>query len=196
MSKTRRGIGLLAAMALLLIPLAASAADQEVQIDVLPEGTLSIDVEGEIYFGPFVPGADTGLAEFYMGITNLAGSGWQVDVSGTDLIGFNWDCPQGDECTRVATGYTIPANAISVRGGDQDNWGIPGAIEPVAGEVNLVAADTPYLLMTGTADASGSFGLDEQRPGVRIQVPITVGDVSGDEYSSYYTILTYSIIGS
>lgn len=198
MRKTHRWLPLLTASVMLLIPVAASAADQTVELQVLPEDTLSIDVEGEIYLDAVVPGVSTQAYEFGMAITNTTTTGWAVTVSGTDLQGYNWNC-DGDDCTRDLTGYTIPASAIYVSPGDQNNWGDDNAITPggdvsgTTGEVNLASAATPYELMVGTSVASGSFGIDEQRPAVRVEVPGTVGDVSGDEYSNYYTTLTYTI---
>lgn len=188
--KPHERLVLLTAMALLLIPVAASAADQTVDVQVLAEDTLSIDVEPEIYLDSVVPGVSTQLAEFGMGITNTKATGWDVDVTGTDLLAYDMDCDeQGENCTRVPTGPTIDASAIYVRGGDQDNWGDPTAI--VASEGSLTAAGTPFDLMTGTNVAYGSFGLDEQRPAVRVDVP---GD--GVDYANYYTTLTYTITAS
>jgi hypothetical protein len=177
-------------MALLLIPVAASAADQTVELQVLPEDTLSIDVQDEMALDAVVPGTSTQLQEFWMGITNTTSGGWDVDVTGTDLLAYNMECDEfGENCVRVATGPTIDASAIFVRGGDQDNWGDAGAI--TAHEGNLTAAGTPFDLMEGTSVASGSFGLDEQPPAVRVDVPAGVTD-----YASYYTTLTYTITGS
>lgn len=190
MRKTQRGLVLLAAMALLLIPVAASAADQTVELQVLPEDTLSIDVQTEMGLDAVVPGVSTQLQEFWMGITNTTSGGFVVTVSGTDLLAFEMECDEfGENCLRNPTGPSIDASAIYVRGGDQDNWGDPTAITPAEG--NLVAAGTPFDLMAGTSVAYGSFGLDEQPPAVRVDVPGTVVD-----YASYYTTLTYTITGS
>lgn len=190
MRKTHRGLVMLAAMALLSIPVAASAADQTVDLQVLPEDTLSIDVEGELYLDAVVPGQSTQLYEFYMGIVNTTAGGWTVSVTGTDLQAYDMECDEyGENCYRNPTGPTIDASAIFVRGGDQDNWGDPGAIVP--DESNLVDSSTPFDLMVGTSVATGSFGLDEQRPAVRVDVPGSVVD-----YANYYTTLTYSITAS
>lgn len=201
MRKTHRGIGLLAVMALLLLPVAASAAEQEVDLQVLPEDTLSIDVESGIYLDPVVPGTSTGLAEFWMNITNTTAGGWDVDVSATDLLAYEgMECDDyGENCVRNLTPSVanIDASHIFVRGGDQDNWGDPdgpGAITPHEGY--LTGAGVSFDLMEGTSVASGSFGLDHQRPGVQVDVPAEVGSVDLNEYTNYYTTLTYTITGS
>lgn len=188
MRKRQRGLVVLAAMILLLIPIAASAADQTVEVSVLPEDTLSIDVESEAFFGGVLPGESTELYEFWMGITNTKSSGWQVTVSATDLQAYHWEDDGGGGQVRVHDAGLIDASAIHVRGGDQDNWGDEGAI--TAYEDNLTAADTPFQLMDGTSVAYGSFGLDDQRPAVRIDVP------GGTTYGDYYSTLTYTISAS
>ena len=165
----------LGVLMVLAIPAAATAADQTVEVTVLPADTLSISVEEEFGLGVIVPGQNTEV----------------VTVTGTDLSSFYWDCDEwGDNCTRQPTdpSYTINASAFYVRGGDQNNWGDDTAI--VAYEGNLVAAGSPFTLMEGTSVASGRFGLDEQRPGVALNIP------SGADYADYYGILSYTITGT
>jgi hypothetical protein len=190
--KRHRGIVVLVAMIMLVIPVAASAAEQTVEVEVLPSDTLSIDVESELHLGSVVPETSTDLVEFWMGITNTTSGGWAVTVSGTDLQAFDWDCDEEENCTRVdREGVTLDASAFFVRGGDQDNWGMPGAI--VASEGNLTGAGVPFDLMTGTSDAYGSFGLDDQRPAVQLDIPTVPGN---DYYGQYYGTLTYTITGA
>lgn len=181
----------LGVLMVLAIPAAATAADQTVEVTVLPADTLSISVEQEFGLGVIVPGQTSGLYEFGMEITNTTSTGWQVTVSGTDLQSFFWDCDEwGENCTRQSTdpSYTIDASAFYVRGGDQNNWGDDTAIAPYEG--SLAAAGSPFTLMEGTSVAYGRFSLDEQRPGVALNIPV------GAEYADYYGILTYTITGT
>lgn len=192
MRKTHEKLLMLGVAVLLLIPLAASAADQTVEVQVLAAGTLSIDVESDFGLGWVVPETSTDLRDFWMGITNTTTSGWQVNVTGTDLQSFDWDCDEQDNCTRVVhtSPSVIDASAIHVRGGDQDHWpASPDAI--IAYEGNLTGAGVPFILMDGTATAYGSFGFDEgQRAAVRVDVP------AGAAEANYFTTLTYTITGS
>lgn len=188
----------LGVLVVLAIPTAATAAEQTVEVTVLPADTLSISVEEEVGLGVIVPGQETGLYEFGMEITNTTGSGWEVTVTGTDLTSFSWDCDEfGENCTRQPTDplYTIGASAFYVRGGDQNNWE-GGDTAIVAYDGYLAAAGSPFTLMEGTSIASGRFGLDEQRPGVALNIPSTVGETEPGEFADYYGILTYTITGT
>ena len=187
MRNTHERIVALGVAVLLLIPLAASAADQTVEVQVLPANTLSIDVEPAFWLNGVVPGDSTYEHGFGMGITNTTASGWTVTVAGTDLQGFD----NAGDGERVPNEHTIPATAIYVRGGDADHgWG-PDAI--IAYGENFTAANTPFTLMVGTDRAYGQFGWgpgEQESPVVRVDVPALAVE------TNYYTTLTYTITGS
>lgn len=174
-------------LTVLVLPGAAGATTQVVEVSVIGADTLAIDVEEEFGLGVLVPGA-TSERGFWMGITNTTSGGWEVYVEATDLTSFWHDCDEFGNCTRVDTDplYTIDAGNLYMRGGDQDDWGDSAAI--TAYEGNLVGAATAFLLMEGTSVAYGSFNVDNPQPSVELTVPGTA------DVADYYTTLTYTIM--
>lgn len=172
----------------LLLPIAANAAEQTIEVQVLPAGTLAINVQQEIHILA-VAGEFTGDFEYYMNITNTTSEGWDVTLAGTDFTSYDWECDEwGTNCIRVPTDplYTIDVISLLATGGDADQWGDPGAVT-VYGS-NIWTAGTPIPLLSGTGVAYGSFDIDGPRPRLSFETPGTV--VPGN----YYATLTYTIM--
>lgn len=178
-------------VALVILPALTAAGDigqadgpQTLDVTVMGANEVSIWVEEEIGFGTIVAGSSY-TREFGMGVTNTWTDGtWQVSVTGSDLVSYEWDCDdQG--CTRVPDGIsTIPASALTVYGGDQDNWSDENAIVPGSG-----ALDTSPVILTGTAVAYGDIGIDNPQSSVELDLTSLTPD-----YANYYTELTYTIM--
>jgi hypothetical protein len=179
--------------ALLLLPALAASGDiptadgtQEVELNVRAANEVGIWVEGSIGLGTIVPG-QTVQREFQMGATNTYNTGtWTVSVSGPAFQDFTFgDCYEWG-CERVDTpeDITIPASALTVYGENQENWD-PGVIDGSSGTL-----DTNPVILTGTADAYGEFGIDSPNPWMELAVPGTA------DYAMYYTTLTYTITHS
>jgi hypothetical protein len=171
----------------LLAPNVAIAAEQTIDVQVLPAGTLAISVQQEVHILA-IEGESTDEHEYDMSITNTTGEGWRVTVEGTDLTSYEWECDEwGNNCVRVPTDpvYTIAKWALWAYGGDADHWGDPGAVTRTGGSLTEGA---PQILMWGTAIAYGSFDIDGPRPSLLFETPETA--VPG----SYYATLTYTIM--
>lgn len=180
----------LAVVMVLLAPIAAIAADQTLDVSVLPADTLAIDVEAEMGWPPVVPGATTVESAFQMYITNTyAGAGWEVTVEATDFESFTWDCDEFG-CTRIpdVTPSVIDASNLKMRSGYVDHWGDPGAI--TTHEDFLAGAGMPFLLLEGTDVAYGAFDIQDPNPTVQLTVP---GDA---DLADYWATLTYTIMGA
>lgn len=171
---------------LLVIPAftAAWAADQHIEVTVLPADTLSISVESDFGLDIAVPGRISNDRGFWMTVTNtFENQGWDVTVDSADLVGFYWDEPCDEwGCTRYDTTDTIARTNLYVRGG-MNYWGDPN---PFWANEGYLPASGGMLLMTGTGEARGSFGFDQQ-PSIRLDAPL--GAALGD----YHTIVTYTI---
>ncbi len=186
-SRGWRVITVMAVLVGLLVPAAAAVgADQEVDVSVIPADTLSIDVEPSIGYAQVVPGGSTTEAPFGMNITNTTANGWQVSVVGTDLHSYNWEnCDETGCYNRLPTdpSYTIPASSIYVKGGGV-SWMEAGVITSYEG---VLGGTEPLLLMVATADAFGSFGIDNPNPTVQVNVP------SDAAVADYWATLTYTV---
>ena len=181
-------VTVLAVVMVLLAPMAAIAADQTVEVNVLAAGTLAIDVEHDFGLGVAVPGATTAENGFHMYITNVSSGGWEVTVESTDLTSFNRENCEEWGCDRVDTDplYTIDASNLYFKGGDADHWGDPGA---VTGHTTFLAgAGTPEKILEGTADAYGAFDISEPHTSVQVTVPAL------QAIAEYWATLTYTIM--
>ena len=171
----------------LLVPaVGAVGADQEVDLSVIPADTLSIDVEPSVGFPQVVPGGSTMEAAFGMNITNTTANGWQVSVVGTDLHSYYWEsCDETGCYNRLPTdpSFTIPASSIYLTGGGV-SWMEEGVVTYYEGPLG---GTEPLLLMVATADAYGSFGMDNPNPTVKVNVP---GDAA---VADYWATLTYTV---
>jgi hypothetical protein len=180
----------LAVVMVLLVPIAAMAADQTLDVSVLEDGVLSIDVEAEMGWPAVVPGITTVESAFQMNITNTnLGDGWEVTVEATDFESFTWDCDEFG-CTRIPdlTPSVIDASNLYMRSGYVDHWGDPGAI--TAHEGFFSAAAAPFQLLNGSDVAYGSFEIQDPNPSVQLSVP---GDA---DLGDYWATLTYTIMGT
>lgn len=179
---------MLAVALALSAPIAAIAAEQTIDVRVLPADTLAIDVQHEVHILA-VTGEFTDHIEYDMNITNTTGEGWEVTLEGTDFTSYEWECDAwGDNCVRSPTDpvYTIDVIALYATGGDADQWGDPGAVT-VHGS-NIWTAGTPIPLLSGTGAAYGSFDIDDPRPWLSFETPGTAVP------ASYYATLTYTIM--
>ena len=180
-------VTVLAVVMVLLAPMAAIAAEQTVEVSVLPAGTLAIDVEHDFGLGVAVPGEMTGERGFHLNITNTTATGWKVTVESTDLTSFYHDNCDEWGCDRFDTSplYTMGADNIYMRGGFQE-WGDPNQLTFYEGY--LTAADTAFLLLEGTSDVYGSLGIHEPQPSIQVNVP------SGQVIADYWATLTYTVM--
>jgi len=181
-------ITVLAVVMVLMAPLAAIAAEQTVDIEVLPADTLTIDVQWELGLGAAVPGGTTAGNDFEISITNTTSGGWAVTVEAEDFKSYTYDNCDDYGCERVDTDplYTMGAQYIHMDSGEQ-NWGDPNQLTLHAGY--LTAAYTPFALLEGTSDVYGSLGIHDRYPSIKVSVP------GGQELASYWTTLTYTIEG-
>jgi hypothetical protein len=190
----KRHIWMALAIALMLVPALAAAGEvteasgpQSLDVSVMGENEVAIWVEGEIGFGTVVAGSIYSR-EFGMGVTNTWTDGtWDVYVDGGDLQSFTWDCDdQG--CTRVldVTPSVIPITAVTVTGGDQNDWDDETAITS-----GSTSPDGVTPILTGTAVAYGEFGIDNPQSTVELDLTSLAPD-----YANYYTELTYTIMHS
>jgi hypothetical protein len=182
-------ITVLAVVMVLMAPLAAIAADQTVDVEVLPADTLSIDVQGELGLGAVVPGDMTAESDFEIWITNTTSGGWAVTVEAGDFKSFTYDNCDEYGCDRVDTDplFTMGAQYIYMNGGEQP-WGDPNQL--TFHEGYLAGPATPFALVEGTSDVYGSLGIHDRRPSIKVNVP------GGQELASYWTTLTYTIMGA
>lgn len=180
---------LLAILAVLLVIPAATSAmandSMEVEMQVLPAGTLTVDVPTETGLAPGIPGQSTS-GPFWMNIVNTGTTAWTVSVDGTDLVAFERGYCDENGCERnpIVGGPTIPENAIFVSGGGIDDWDP----NPFTYNTDQQLGGAAVTLTTGTAGAYGSFGLNNPEPSVRIDVPI-----DATTYYEYFTTLTFTI---
>jgi hypothetical protein len=190
---------LLTLLAVLLASMGATAASaantwQNLDVRVVPMGTVEIDVEHELGF-LMIPG-NSETRSFGNSITAVTDSGWQVTVTGQDLQEYvQGDCYDwGCERNVIDGGNVISASNIMVRGGDLDWWDDAGAgfDAIIPGEGTLRDTADPYdyqvvTIETAHAAAYGSFGLDNPHPSVEVFVPDTAAS------GSYMTTLVYTI---
>ena len=183
--RTKYGRVLLMAVTfVLLAAAAATAADQNVQADVVPADELSISVEDQVFLQAEV-GQASGQYAFGMQIVNTQDTAWEVSVTSENLWGYEQVCDENGACTdNNPTGETIPASALHVWGGDQDNWEDETAIVASDGVLDTT---TPLVIMEGTTVAAGSFGVDNPRPSIELTVP---GSATAGQYQA---IVTYTI---
>jgi len=176
----------LAVVMVLAAATAAAAVDQTVNVNVQPEDALGIQVQEYIDLGVEV-GQSSGWHEFDMQILNTTSSGWKVEATSTDLFGYTEDCDEhGENCEVTLTGNDIPATALELAGGDQDDWGDPGAITGFTGSLHNTTA---LKILEGTAVPQGWFGINDQRTALRVSTPDNdslVGQVNG---TIAYTIM-------
>ena len=173
----------------LLAPVAAIAADQTVEVNVLPADTLAITyIETDFGLGAVVPGGIAIENGFSIGITNTTSGGWEVTVESTDFTSFYRENCDENGCDRFDTDplYTIDVSNLYITGGDVDHWDDPGAITPDEG--NLAGAGIPMILVEGTSVAYGSFGLHEDATSLQLSVPAAA------EIAEYWATLTYTIM--
>jgi hypothetical protein len=175
--------------ALVMLPAASAfAADQDVDVQVMPADTLAISVEEGVGF-PIEVGA-TQTQMFDMEITNTTDTGWVVSVDGADLQGYVWESCDEDEChDRVLTGHTIDKSNLVLRGGDMSWSEASPADDPFITAFSAPLGVDPVTIMTGTADATGMMGFygDDQKPMISVTVPL------GTPIDQYFTVLTYTI---
>jgi hypothetical protein len=158
------------------------AADQDLEVDVVPEDVLGIVVE-DVTLGAVRPGAVVERS-FGMQVFNTTSAGWQVSVEALEFSPSDELCPDGagdapwclDGDDRAAT---IPLSHLHVRGASVD-----GVVAAEEGSLDL----QPLILMRGAIDPGRSwFGFEEDPPRVRLSVP---GETA---YGRYRTTLTYTI---
>jgi len=169
---------------------AATAIDQQVEAQVLPADQLGLQIEEMIYIGGEV-NQTSDMNYFGMQVLNTTATGWEITATSTDLAGYYMDnCDEfGENCEVVLTGVTIPASALLLTGGDQDDWGDPGAITPEA--TGALDNSVPLLIMSGTNVPQGWFGINDPSPAIQFDVPDdgTLADGSGQ----FMATVTYTI---
>jgi hypothetical protein len=175
--------------ALVMLPAASAlAADQDVDVQVLPADTLAISVDEGVGFGIEV-GA-TATQGFGMQVTNTTDLGWIVSVTGNDLQSYMWEnCDETGCDGRILTGNTIDRSNVVVTGGDL-TWGEGDpASDPTITAFSAPIGADPVTLMIGTAEAYGQLGFygPDQQPTVEVTVP------AGTPIDQYFTTLTYTI---
>lgn len=176
----------LAAMmtALLAMPATtALAADQDVDVQVLPADILGINVHHDLGFQIEID--QSAIQPFGMDITNTTDGGWKVTVDGPDLQSYSWN----EQNERVHTANTIAKSNVVVTGGDMcwTHECDPAADSAIIPSSRALGDTLP--IMVGTAEAYGMFGFNEgYQPTVQVTIPL--GSVS----DSYYTTLTYTIM--
>lgn len=188
-------MGRVLALTCVLVVLAAGAAvaaEQTIEIGVLPGDTLSVEVDGQVGLNTET-GSTSDWAEFGMYITNTTTNGWEVKASSTDFLGFgNQECDENGCTYTDPTGINLSPSALEIEAGDFDGWGDPGAIVPSA----ATAMNNDYtesLLVTGTNAAYGQFQLDDPWSRLRITVPADPGDGSITYAGQYQGTVTYTI---
>jgi hypothetical protein len=180
-------VTVLAVVMVLLAPMAAIAAEQTVDVSVLPAGTLAIDVENDFGLGVAVLGEMTPEYWFHINITNTTATGFEVSVESTDLTSFYYDNCDDYGCDRFDTDplYTMGADNIYMRGGFEE-WDDPNQLTFYEGY--LTAADTAFLLLEGTDAVYGSLGINNPQPSIQVDVP------SGQVVADYWATLTYTVM--
>ena len=183
-------VTVLAVVMVLLAPMAAIAADQTVDVQVLPVDTLTIDVENEFGLGVVVPNTMTNERGFHLSIINTSSGGFAVTVEADDLESFEYGNCDEWGCDRVPTDtlYTMGAHNIFMKGGDI-GWDDPNPFTFYEGYLTVPPADL-FVLLEGTSEAYGEFGIDSPHPSVQVDVPL------GQEIAEYWTTLTYTITGT
>jgi hypothetical protein len=185
----RPGVLLATSLAVLLaLPPAAAAvaadpaAEQDLEVDVVPEDVLGIEVEN-VTFGAVLPGAAVEQS-FATQVFNTTSAGWQVSVEAQEFTASAELCPGGpvdapwclDRDDRAAT---IPLTQLRVRGGSVD-----GVVTAEEGSLDV----QPLVVMRGGFDPGRFwFGFEDDPPRVRLDVPAETA------YGSYRTTLTYTI---
>jgi hypothetical protein len=159
--------------ALLVIPSAtASGGDQELKVKVMPADTLAISVAPSIDFGMLEVG-QTGHAAVAMTIVNTTSEGWQVTVTGGDLLSAN-------------ASHSIDRTSLVVTGGDVDLWDDPSAVESFSGPVG--DDGSPLRIVEGTAVAYGELILDSPMTSLELTIP-----TGTEPLQEYRTVLVYTI---
>jgi hypothetical protein len=166
---------------------AQTSGDQRVSVSVLPADTLAIDVENDIWLDIAIPGRISNDYWFWMGVTNtFAAQGWQITVDALDLVGFYEDEPCDEwGCTRYDTTDVIAKTNLYLRGGDNPMWQDELG-DPIFTSYEGYLPSGGMVLTTGTADARGNFGFD-QNPSIRLDAPL------GAALGNYDTTVTYTI---
>jgi hypothetical protein len=161
---------------------ADSAANQDLDVDVMPEDVLGIEVE-DVTLGAVLPGAAV-EQPFRLQVFNTTTAGWQVSVEATEFTAGDELCSDGaadapwcrDRDDRTAT---IPLSNVHVRGGSID-----GVVMAEAGSLDL----QPLVVMRGEVEPGRHrFDFEEHPPRVRLTVPAATA------YGRYRTTLTYTI---
>jgi hypothetical protein len=161
---------------------ADTAADQDLEVDVVPEDVLGIEVD-DVTLGAGLPGAVVERS-FGMQVFNTTTAGWQVSVEATEFTAGDELCPDGaadapwclDRDDRAAT---IPLSNLHVRGGSVD-----GVVVAEEGSLDL----QPLVVMRGGMEPGRyRFDFEEDPPRVRLSVPAETA------YGRYRTTLTYTI---
>jgi hypothetical protein len=186
----RRRIILAAVMtAVLSMPSAALAADQDVDVQVLPANALGIAVQEGLGFAIQLGGSAT--QPFMMNITNTTSGGWIVTVDGPDLQSYSWEyCDETGCYNRQPTGNSIPKSNVVVTGADTCwNQCESPAADPRITSYSVALGANPVTIMEGTVDAWGMFGFGPgEDPTVQLTIPAET------VYDQYYTTLTYTIM--
>jgi hypothetical protein len=173
-----------AVAALVMLPAASAlAADQDVDVQVVPSDTLAVWVQEGIGFQIEVGQVQS--QPFGMEVTNTTDAGWVVSVDGTDLQSYEWEnCDPWGCSNRILTGNTIDRSNVVVTGGD--NFGDDPGTDPTI--TTGSGALGPVTIMTGTASAYGRFGFGPPyEPTVQLTLP------AGTAIDQYFTTLTYTI---
>lgn len=188
----RRLLAPLAAVLLMIPAATASAADQDVQVHILPSNALEVSVDEWTDFGGLEVG-QTGHYDFWLNVTNTTTEGWQVDVTGGDLYSFYWEnCNENGCFNPIATDptYFIAKANLVLTGGDLDWWDgddpSGDTIRPFTGSPG--DPGTPFTILQATSFAHGEFGLDN--PNTYMELTIPEGTEVGQQY---HTTLTYTI---
>ena len=191
--KPRRLLVSLVALLLVVPAASAYAADQEVNVRVLPVDTLAISVDGWADFGGMEIG-ETRHHDMWLNIVNTTSGGWEVTVTGGDLTSFNWEwCDQNGCHTPIPPDpvYTIAKANLVVSGGDLDWWDPEdpsgNTIRPFAGPPGDVGS--PFTVVQGTSYAHGEFGLDNPKSSLDLAIP-----GGTQENQQYRTVLVYTIM--
>jgi hypothetical protein len=183
-----RLIAAIAAVVLLIPAATAYGADQDVQVHVLPSNALEVNVDGWADFGGLEVG-QTGHYDFWLNVTNTTSGGWQVDVTGGDLVPFHWEGCDENGCYNPIQdpGLPILKSNLVVAGGDLDWWDDQGdVVMPFSGTPG--DPGTPLTIVQAMSQAHGEFGLDN--PMAYLELTIPEGAAEGQQY---HTVLTYTI---
>jgi hypothetical protein len=192
--KLRRLLACLVALMIAVPAASAFAADQEVNVRVLPSDTLSISVDGWADFG----GAEVGETrhfDFWLNVTNTMNDGWQVTVTGGDLTSFTWEgCDQNGCYNPIPTEpdvFTIPKSNLIISGGDLDWWDVD---DPSSNTIRSYSgspgdSESPLTLLQGTSYAHGEFGLDNPMSSLDLTIP-----AGTQQNQQYRTVLVYTIM--